>query len=277
MILNFYYPGKVFPSFSVTGNACALNCKHCNHYYLETMLATTTEDSLYRSAKKLAESGGTGFLLSGGSDITGKLPIYKFKDVIKKIKHNFNLMVNVHTGLLDPEDITTLKEMEVDNVSFDMVGSDNTIKNVFGINKTVEDYARSLKLLDKTDINYTPHIVIGIDWGKIDGEYRAIDFLKTLDNFKKIIFIVLIPTKHTAMEHITPPKIEDIKDIFKYSKNNINKEHVLGCMRPRYMTEIETAALDNGFNGIVIPSKNTEKYALSLGYNIVKHNYCCSL
>lgn len=277
MKLDFYYPGKAFPSFSVTGNVCALNCNHCNHYYLEAMVATTTEDLLYSSAKKLADSGGTGFLLSGGSDITGKLPIYKFKDIVKKIKHDFNLMINVHTGLLDPEDIIMLKEMNIDNVSFDMVGSDKTIKNVFGIDKTVEDYANSLKLLDQSGINYTPHIVIGIDWGKINGEYSAIDILKTMDNFKKVIFIVLIPTKHTAMEHVAPPKIEDIKNVFKYSKDNISKDHVLGCMRPRYMTEIETAAIDYEFSGIVIPSKNTEKYALSRGYNIVRHNYCCSL
>jgi uncharacterized radical SAM superfamily protein len=241
------------------------------------MVATTTEDLLYSSAKKLADSGGTGFLLSGGSDITGKLPIYKFKDIVKKIKHDFNLMINVHTGLLDPEDIIMLKEMNIDNVSFDMVGSDKTIKNVFGVDKTVEDYANSLKLLDQSGINYTPHIVIGIDWGKINGEYSAIDILKTMDNFKKVIFIVLIPTKHTAMEHVAPPKIEDIKNVFKYSKDNISKDHVLGCMRPRYMTEIETAAIDYKFSGIVIPSKNTEKYALSRGYNIVRHNYCCSL
>lgn len=241
------------------------------------MLATTTEELLYNSAKKLAESGGTGFLLSGGSDITGKLPIYKFTKILKKIKQDFNLMINVHTGLLETKDIMMLKDMNIDNISFDIVGSDETIKNVFGIDRKLNDYVKSLKLLDVSGIDYTPHIVIGLDWGKINGEYKAIDILKTLNNFKKIIFIVLIPTKNTAMEHVTPTKIEDIDDVFKYSKNNINKEHVLGCMRPRYMPEIETAAINNNFNGIVIPSKNTEKYALSLGYQIVKHNYCCSL
>jgi hypothetical protein len=240
------------------------------------MIATTTDELLYDSAKKLAESGGTGFLLSGGSESTGKLPIYRFAKTIKKIKQDYNLMINLHTGLLETEDITILKDMNIDNVSFDMVGADETIKNVFGMDRTVSDYTKTLNLLDLSGIDYTPHIVIGLDWGRIKGEYKAIDVLKAMNNFKKLIFIVLIPTKNTAMALIPPPKIEDIDKVFKYSKDNIDKEHVLGCMRPRYMVEIENAAIDNDFNGIVIPSKKTENYALSLGYQIVRHNYCCS-
>lgn len=276
MILDFYYPGRDFPSFSVTGNSCALHCKHCNHYYLENMISTPTEDLLYSSAKKLAELGGTGFLLSGGSDITGRLPIYKFKDIVKRIKNDFDLIINVHTGLLDPRDITTLQEMNIDNVSFDVVGSDETIKNVFGINRSTIDYANSLKLLDQSGLNYTPHIVIGLDWGKIKGEYQSIDFLSSLNNFKKIIFIVLIPTKNTPMQHVSLPAIEEIRGVFEFSKKMINKDHVLGCMRPRSMVELEIAAIEYNFRGIVIPSKKTIDYAISLGYEIKKHKYCCS-
>ena len=72
-ILKAYYPGKDFPSVSLTGTYCSLNCKHCSRHYLEGMIPAVNEEALYKTAKKIYEYGGKGFLLSGGSDLNGKL------------------------------------------------------------------------------------------------------------------------------------------------------------------------------------------------------------
>lgn len=275
-VLYAYYPGKDFPSVSVTGNFCSLNCKHCSRHYLEGMIPAMTEESLYKVAKNIYEYGGRGFLLSGGSDINGKVPFRKYKDVVKKIKKDFSLIINAHTGLLDESDISVLSEMGVDNVSFDAVISEQIIKNVFGLDKDAEYYKRSLLLLDNSGIPYTPHIIIGLDFGRISYEYDTINFLKNLNSFKKLIFLVLIPTRGTPMENVRLPPQEQMISVLSYSIKNVDKDHVIGCMRPRALKDFEISAIDLGVKGITIPSPETLKYATVKGYEIVKENICCS-
>src|SRR4030067_1208172 len=77
--INFYAPSfascktsrlcsspNQFPTISVTGNACALHCKHCGGKVLQTMLAADTPAKLYEVAVKLKQKGGLGCLVSGG-------------------------------------------------------------------------------------------------------------------------------------------------------------------------------------------------------------------
>lgn len=276
-ILKAYYPGKEFPSVSVTGNFCSLNCKHCNRHYLEGMIPAISEDALYNIAKTIFERGGKGFLLSGGSDVNGKLPLKKFFNIVKKIKKDFPLIINAHTGLLDQSDIPILQDMGIDNVSFDAVISNEIIHNIFNLReKNSEFYKKSLELLDDSGLSYTPHLIIGLNYGKISYEYEAIDFLSTLKNSRKIIFLVFIPTKGTPMENVVLPEQKEMLDVLSYSIEKIPKDHVLGCMRPRNLKEFEKGAIDLGVNGITIPSPSTIDYAKGKGYEIVKENICCS-
>ncbi|MGC8619502.1 MAG: radical SAM protein [Thermoplasmata archaeon] len=271
-----YYPGKEFPSVSITGTYCALNCKHCSRHYLQGMIPAIDENTLYNMAKRIYENGGKGFLLSGGSDLNGKLPLKKFKDVVKKIKRDFPLILNAHTGILDESDIYILEEMGIDNISFDAVISDEIIKNVFGLSKNSEDYKKSLLLLDRSKMAYTPHIIIGLNFGKISYEYETINFLKELNNFKKVIFLVLIPTKGTPMENVKLPEVENIISVIDYSMKKIGKDHVIGCMRPRNLKNFEIMAVDLGIKGITVPTPSTLEYAKSKGYQIIRENICCS-
>ncbi|MGC8565630.1 MAG: radical SAM protein [Thermoplasmata archaeon] len=275
-ILETYYPGKEFPSISLTGTYCSLNCKHCSRHYLEGMIPAVNEVALYNTARKIYEFGGKGFLLSGGSDLNGKLPLKKFKDAVKKIKKDFPLIINAHTGILEEDDIKILDEMSIDNISFDAVISDEIIKNVFGLNKTSEFYKKSLELLDRSGISYTPHIIIGLNFGNISYEYDTINFLKNLNSFKKLIFLILIPTKGTPMENIKLPHVDEMANVLSYSINNIKKEHVIGCMRPRALKDFEIRAIDLGVKGITIPAPSTIEYASKNNYEIVKKNICCA-
>src|SRR4030067_148169 len=60
-----------FPTFSVTGKTCALNCKHCGGKLLGTMQSTGTPAKLFEAAEKLKTEGGVGCLVSGGSTLNG--------------------------------------------------------------------------------------------------------------------------------------------------------------------------------------------------------------
>ncbi len=261
---KFYYPGKNFPSISVTGKQCALSCPHCNGRFLEGMIHISGPDDLYDFAMELEESGGDGFLLSGGCTDKGKVPIEKFFQVLSEIDETTQLSINVHTGLPDEEMINGLVDAGVDVVSYDMIGSERTIKRIYGLNATPKDYRKGYESLKDAGLDVVPHITVGLNGGKIDGEFRAIELLETPP---KIVLNSLIPNdfgKRVSKE-----------DFFSVMDHiNDSTEILLGCMRERGRHDMEIQALKRGATGIVLPSKKTESWATK-NFDIEKVEKCC--
>ncbi len=269
-----YYPGGKFPSISVTGKFCALNCKHCHGHYLEGMLPITSPDKLIEFAKE-NEGKINGFLLSGGSTKVGKVPLRRFTKTVRWIVENTNLIVNIHTGIIDDSDMEYLEEMHPHHISFDVIGSTETIRRVIGINRSKEDYFHALELLDDSSLNYSPHIIAGLDFGKIVGEYEAINKIKKLRRFSNLVLIVLIPTKGTPMENVQLDR-QGIIDFFNYSLAVIPPDRaVLGCMRPRDFHEIEEICVEKRCKGIVIPSLRTIKKMRNENIDFSRKDVCC--
>ena len=57
--LRFYYPMPRFPSVSVTGPTCKLNCKHCGSHYLNHMPNVDTSEKLKSFSARLAEDASS--------------------------------------------------------------------------------------------------------------------------------------------------------------------------------------------------------------------------
>ncbi len=272
--MRVYFPGNRFPSLSVTGSFCALRCKHCMGYYLQHMIPVETPEKLMKFVKENAPKIN-GFLLSGGCLPDGKVPLKNHVTAVKKIRESTKLLINVHTGLIDQEDIKYLQEMNPHHISIDIIGSTDTIRRVIGISRTKEDYFHTLELLDSSDLAYSPHIIIGLDFGEIKGEWEAIDRISRLKNFSNLVLIVLIPTRGTPMENVKIRE-EDVMEVMRYAAKKISPEKlVLGCMRPRKMLKIEKLAVDMRFKGIVLPSLKTMKYAREKGIKIESKETCC--
>ena len=269
-----YYPSPKFPSLSVTGDFCALKCKHCNGHYLKHMIPVLKPEKLIQFAKK-NEGKINGFLLSGGSTKEGKVPLRKFAKAVRWIVDNTNLLVNIHTGIIDDEDIKYLEEMNPNHISFDVIGSTSTIHRVIGIHRTKEDYFHALDLLKDSSLNYSPHIIAGLDFGKIVGEYDAVLKIKELQRFSNLVLIILIPTKGTPMENVELDR-KGILNFFRFALREINPEKiVLGCMRPRNFTEIEDLCVEKSCKGMVIPSLKTIRKMRELNMEIVRKDTCC--
>ena len=134
---NICYPSKdSFPSISITGDECHFSCTHCNRKYLKFMLHVT-QDDLYQKSIELEKRGAKGLLISGGLDESGKVPIDY--SILKKIKNDTNLIINLHSGLLKRNDAKKIKESGIDAVSLDFLGSEDTIKNILKIPFKVSD------------------------------------------------------------------------------------------------------------------------------------------
>ena len=91
-----------FPTISVTGNSCALNCKHCGGKVLETMHPALSQQELFELGVKLKQNGAKGCLVSGGCLPDGSVPLERFVPVLERFKRELGLTVFVHTGIISP-------------------------------------------------------------------------------------------------------------------------------------------------------------------------------
>lgn len=266
--IEFDIPVKT-KAISVTGNHCELKCAHCNGHYLGQM----ADIKDWR-----AEIGPdtTSYLISGGCDKNGKVPILRHLPLLQKMKQS-QRRTNLHVGLLDKDEIEQISKV-ADVVSFDFVGDDVTIKEVYGLDKKVVDYINVYQALQKK-IKVIPHICIGLRGGQISGEYKALELLRELGP-EGLVFIVLAPTEGTLWANKTPPAIDDVVQVLCQAREMFPKVPIhLGCMRPRgsYRSRLDYLAVRCGVNKIVQPTPDAIALAQELGLIIKRGEECCVL
>ncbi|MEM3700756.1 MAG: radical SAM protein [Candidatus Bathyarchaeia archaeon] len=267
-----------FPTISITGKGCALKCKHCGGKVLETMHSATTPEKLFELCAKLKKEGALGCLISGGCLPNGSVPLENFVDAIGRVKRDFGLTIFVHTGIIDSFMAKRLKENGIAAALIDIIGSDETIKEIYNLNVTTEDYEKSLKALREAGISFVPHVIVGLHYGRLKGEFNA---LKMIAKYKPsaIVIIAFMPIRGTEMEKIEPPKPIDIAKVITVARIIFPQAPiVLGCMRPKGKHRIETdiLAIKAGVNAVAFPTEEAIKFAKSRGSKIFFSPFCCS-
>ena len=275
MEIEFDYPEGT-EVVTLTGNQCALDCAHCGGHYLTGM------KSIDEVNCNTAGNPGTGptrqtksCLISGGCNSQGKVPFVQQLPFIQKLKQDKRL--NFHVGLVDETEADKLKDL-ADAVSFDFVGDDATIREVFGLGRKVEDYVHSYRVL-RERVKVLPHICIGLKGGALAGEYRALDLLEQ-EGVDGLVFIVFIPTPGTRYAEKSPPPLAEVIKLLAEARLRFPAKPIfLGCMRPkgRYRQELDLAAVRCGVNKVVVPTKAAVDLALELGLKVTRGEECCVL
>lgn len=277
---NFANRGEpVFEPVSVTGGACQLHCKHCGGIILKTMHSARTPQELYALGRDLARRGCRGLLVSGGADRRGVVPLGAFGPVLKRLKREYGLLLAVHTGLVDRAMAEGLAEAEIDSAMLDIIGSEETIEEIYGLDRPVSHYEESLQVLEDAGVPLCPHIVVGLHNGEILGEYRALEMVAR-HRLRSLVFVILNPLQGTAMERMTPPAPEACFEV--YLRARYLMPHVpmlLGCARPggEYQLQVDGLFLAGGINGIAYPAEGIVQKARELGLRPLYLKYCCSL
>ena len=269
--IQFDFP-KSTKVVSLTGNDCSLNCAHCGGHYLKQMTPVEEYVTECTSDKKQQFSS---CLISGGCDSDGKVPFSDSREMLLQLKQQKKM--NFHVGLVSEEEAAQLPEI-CDVVSFDFVGDNETIQEVYGLNKTVNDYLASYRSLRKY-VKTLPHICIGLRGGKISGEYKALELLSQ-EGVDALVFIVFSPTKNTKFADNAPPSIKEVSKIIATARTIFPSTPIhLGCMRPkgRYRAQLDEAAIACGVNKIVVPTKAAYDTASKLGLEIISGEECCVL
>jgi len=274
---HFCSSSKDFPTISVTGSSCALNCKHCGGKVLETMHSADTPEKLLRLCAELKRNGAKGILVSGGCLPDGSVPLEKFIPVLAKIKNDMDITTFVHTGTLDFETAYQLKKAKIDAALIDIVGSDDTISEIYNLTLTTKDYAESLKALQQAGLNFVPHVITGLHHGKLKGELKALEMVAQYRP-AAIVIISFMPIYGTAMAKTKPPAPTEIARTTATARAMFpNTPLVLGCMRPKKCrTETEVLAMNAGVDAMVFPSEEAIRYAEREGYKVAYSSYCCA-
>jgi hypothetical protein len=267
-----------FPTISVTGKGCTLECKHCGGRVLETMYPANTPEKLFNLCSQLKRDGALGCLISGGCLPTGSVPVRNFIDAIEKVKHKLGLTVFVHTGIIDFDTAKKLREAGVDAALIDVIGSDETIREIYNLNITVKDYENSLSTLLESGMTFVPHVIVGLHYGKLKGEFQA---LKMISEYKPsaLVIIAFMPIHGTKMATVEPPEPVDIAKVIAVARVKFPKTPlVLGCMRPKGKHRIETdiLAIEAGADAIAFPAEEAVKFAENHKYKIGFSSFCCS-
>jgi lipoyl synthase len=276
--IKFYL--QPFEPVSVTGKECDLSCKHCNKHYLEHMHWLKNKKNIPKLFKLLAESNVNGVVLSGGSRKDGSVPTYDYASEVKSAKKKTGLLINAHTGIINKKQAEILTGF-IDSALTDVIGDSETVKEILGLKYGPDDYKKTLQLLRKNGVrNLSPHIIVGLNHGKIKGELKALSILREV-NPENIVIVVFIPTKGTAMAKDKPPKIDEVAKIIAIARIMYPDKNIsLSCVRPggKYRTELDKAAIKSGINKIAVPSKAAYKAAkdLELSINEIKESRCCA-
>jgi uncharacterized radical SAM superfamily protein len=250
---------------SLTGGQCALDCAHCGGHYLGGM----------RPIWETEPDGSTSCLISGGCDPTGRVPVLSHLERVRAWRTG--RFMNWHVGFVSESEMETIAPM-VDVVSFDFVGDDETIHHVYGLDRTVDDYVQTYRLLRRY-ARTLPHVTIGLRGGELGHELPAFDRLKEL-GVDGLVLLVFIPTPGTRYADRQPPMPAAVADLIAEARIRFPDAPLyLGCMRPRghYRDELDPLAVRAGINVLVSPSRPARRLADELGLTASEIRECCVL
>ena len=276
--INFFITSSLFPSLSITGSSCALMCRHCKGKLLEALIPATTCEELEKKALTLYEKGAKGILLTGGCDGQGRVPIINLIPAIKKLKEKTDLILIAHTGFISNDEAALLKDSGLDGIGFDVIGDMATVREVYGLLVSEKEYTDSLRAIEESGLIVFPHVCVGLHFGKLRGEYHALELINSI-NPTTIIITGLMPVAGTPMEHIKPVP-SDFENVIKKAHEMFpDTPVVLGCAHSsgKDRDEIEKIALWGGVSGIAAPTMRTIGFAKENGYEINYYGMCCGL
>lgn len=285
--LEFFLPGMfvlngqtgLYPAVSLTGDQCRLACEHCRGQLLANMYPARTPEALLGVAKDLQARGRRGLLISGGSDIDGRLPWEPFLGTIETIVHEVGLTVTVHAGYLDTSTARRLKATGVKQALVDVIGDDQTARTVYHLAAGTKPIWETLEALASVDLEVVPHLILGLDYGLMLGEYQALEGLVPYKP-ARLVMVVLRPLSGTPMAGLKPPPPLEVARFMIQARQMLPEaRHHLGCARPkgRYGRLIETIAVQAGVNALALPSEEAWTAARKLGLEPVLIPTCCSL
>ena len=276
-----HYEGKYFSNsgrflnVSITGMSCALQCDHCQGTMLKGMIPAPTPEKLQELGTTLRKKGVTGLLITGGCNHEGQVPLKPYLAALAYLK-SLSFTIHVHTGLADKETAVGLKQAGVDKVFLDMIGDAATIRRVYHLDRKPSDFIETLEILLAEGLDVVPHVVLGLNYGKIMEEEKLI---QTLTDYplETLVLVALRAVPGTPMGGVSGLDPAEIVRITAQTRLlNPSLKLSFGCARPYTQKAwLERGLIAAGINTLAFPLDETIDFALAHGLKPVMSEMCC--
>jgi uncharacterized radical SAM superfamily protein len=237
-------------------------------------------EDLWPLAARLKERGCRGLLLTGGCDPNGIVPLIGHCPTLARIKRELDFQIAVHSKLVSEPLADALVGSGVDAVMIDVIGSEETLREVHHIRRgTIDNVRRGIEWLAERDLPLAPHIVVGVHGGRMKGEYQALDLLEG-KRLKSLVIVLLTALRSCGMQSASQLPMADVRAFFETARRRFaDTSLLLGCARPmgRIQVEIDAMALEAGVDGIAYPSEGTVARARRMGMRPRFSEFCCAL
>ncbi len=224
-----FIPEPFFVAVSITGLKCDLMCPTCRGTYLRGMISAESPDRLRVLIGELRRRGVRGFLVSGGFNKEGYLPISReHLRVISEFKNDGDVVFSIHLGLAPKHLVELVWESGVDYVDFEVPPSNKYLKLVKGLNHSVGDYLNLISFIsDRYGKDFiAPHVILD---SYTATEEEEIDVVRKVAEITSEIFVALIEVRGSWIRGRT-----NFRRVLRGLRlaRELYKEVALGCMRP---------------------------------------------
>jgi lipoyl synthase len=283
--ITFFLPGMFiqngvsgkYPAISITGPQCDLLCDHCRGQLLTSMIAVDDPAVFLETCQALERKGHCGVLISGGCNRDGGLPWERFLPALQSVKKNTRLFISVHAGFISADQAVGLKQAGVDQALIDVIGDDETLRRIYHVPFGVERITAGLDALQRAGLPIVPHIVCGIDYGRMRGEWGALEMLAPF-KIQQMVILSLMALPGTPVQSVKPPRPEEVAELIATARLRMPSTPIsLGCARTRGSTRLEILAIDAGVNRMALPSDEAIERARSYELDIHFQKSCCSV
>ena len=269
-----------WPAVSITGSECKLQCDHCKAKILEPMISATTPELLWQTVSGLVEGGAGGMLLTGGSNHRDEVEYDAFYPTIRRIKDTFpDFRIAMHTALVDDAVAGRMAAAGIDAAMMDVIGAQDTITQVYHLKRPVGDFEQALSCLNRTSMKVVPHIVIGLHYGHLLGEWEALEIIRR-NPPSALVLVVVMPMYAPLNRPFVTPDPHEVGRFFLDARRALpNTPILLGCARPpgAIKSVIDAYAVLAGVNGMAHPSDGIVELAARLGRSVRVTPACCSI
>jgi hypothetical protein len=283
---TFYLPGMVrygqdrgqYPAISITSGHCELQCEHCKGRLLAPMSKVSGPDALVEKCIRLSQAGALGVLLSGGSNLEGRLPWQRYYEAIDRVRRETSLFISAHVGFPDVGTCEELKRAGVRQALIDVIGDEETASRVYHL-KGLGTVRSALTAISESGLEFVPHVVAGLFFGNIKGEVKALEMISGMKP-AALVMVVLTPLKKTPMAGLAPPSSLEVARLIAQARLMMPETPIsLGCERPRNRDGalLERLALRAGVTRMAVWSQEAIVDAQALGLRPRFQRTCCSV
>ena len=271
---------SAWPAISITGGDCKLNCDHCKAKILEPMIPARSPEELWRAVNGIVEQGAGGMLLTGGSNHRNEVEYDRYYPTIRRIKDEFpHFRIAMHTALVDDAIAGRMADAGIDAAMMDVIGAQDTITQVYHLRRAVDDFERALEALTTTSMKVVPHIVVGLHYGQLLGEWNALEIVAR-HKPSALVLVVVMPTYAGELRPFATPDPHEVGQFFGDARMVLpDVPLLLGCARPAGSVKslIDAYAVMAGVDGMAHPSDGMVELAARLDRPVRVTPACCSI